>query len=80
MAELNTDCCAADTQASCCEPEAKADCCGEGPGCGCAAGSELQAEDIRETIRQPYLEEIEIRPTHQVHQHASAAIIRARKP
>ena len=54
MAELNTDCCTTETQANCCEPEAKADCCGEGPGCGCAAGNEPQAQDIRETVRERY--------------------------
>ncbi len=54
MAELNTDCCGVETQASCCEPEAKADCCGKGTGCGCAAGNEVQAGDIRETVRQRY--------------------------
>ncbi len=54
MAELNTDCCTAETQASCCEPDEKADCCGDGPGCACAAGTESQAQDIRETVRQRY--------------------------
>jgi SAM-dependent methyltransferase len=54
MAELNTDCCTAETQASCCEPQAKAECCREGPGCGCAAGHESPAGDIRDTVRQRY--------------------------
>ena len=54
MAELKTDCCAAEAQASCCEPEAKADCCGAGPGCGCTAGNEPPVENIRESVRERY--------------------------
>jgi SAM-dependent methyltransferase len=46
---------------------------------GCIAGALTEAE-FRATLAAAGLEEIEIRPTHQVHQHASAAIIRARKP
>ena len=46
---------------------------------GCIAGALTEAE-FRSRSQQPGFEEIEIRPTHQVHEHASAAIIRARKP
>jgi arsenite methyltransferase len=46
---------------------------------GCIAGALSEAE-FREALTAAGLEEIEIRPTHQVHEHASAAIIRARKP
>jgi arsenite methyltransferase len=46
---------------------------------GCIAGA-LSEVEFRETLTAAGLEEIEIRPTHQVHEHASAAIIRARKP
>ena len=54
MAELTTDCCAPEVQASCCEPEVKAGCCGHGDGCGCAAGTEPQGDDVRETVRKRY--------------------------
>ena len=46
---------------------------------GCIAGA-LTETQFRETLHRAGLQDIEIRPTHQVHQHASAAIIRARKP
>ncbi|MHB8693182.1 MAG: arsenite methyltransferase [Solirubrobacteraceae bacterium] len=46
---------------------------------GCIAGALTEVE-FREILAGAGLEEIEIRPTHQVHEHASAAIIRARKP
>jgi arsenite methyltransferase len=46
---------------------------------GCIAGA-LTEHEFRETLTAAGLEDIEIRPTHQVHEHASAAIIRARKP
>ena len=46
---------------------------------GCIAGA-LTEDEFRATLIAAGLEEIEIRPTHQVHEHASAAIIRARKP
>jgi arsenite methyltransferase len=46
---------------------------------GCIAGALTEAE-FRDALHGAGLEDIEIRPTHQVHEHASAAIIRARKP
>ena len=46
---------------------------------GCIAGALTEAE-FRETLAAAGFDEIEIRPTHQVHEHASSAIIRARKP
>jgi arsenite methyltransferase len=46
---------------------------------GCIAGA-LTESEFREILGAAGLDEIEIRPTHQVHAHASAAIIRARKP
>jgi SAM-dependent methyltransferase len=46
---------------------------------GCIAGALTEAE-FRHALQAAGLEGIEIRPTHQVHEHASAAIIRARKP
>ena len=46
---------------------------------GCVAGALTEAE-FRRTLEAAGLEEIEIRPTHKVHEHAFAAIIRASKP
>jgi SAM-dependent methyltransferase len=46
---------------------------------GCIAGALTEAE-FRAFLSAAGFEEIEIRPTHQVHEHASSAIIRARKP
>ncbi len=46
---------------------------------GCIAGALTEAE-FRAALDGAGLEQIEIRETHRVHQHASAAIIRARKP
>jgi ubiquinone/menaquinone biosynthesis C-methylase UbiE len=46
---------------------------------GCIAGALTEAE-FRSTLEDAGLEQIEIRETHRVHEHASAAIIRARKP
>ena len=46
---------------------------------GCIAGA-LTETEFREILSAAGLGEIEIRPTHEVHAHASAAIIRARKP
>ena len=62
MAELETNCCAPDTQTSCCEPEDKSECCGSEhePGCGCSAGAAettLAAPSttlVRETVREKY--------------------------
>jgi arsenite methyltransferase len=46
---------------------------------GCIAGA-LTEDEFRATLTAAGLEDIEIRPTHKVHRHAAAAIIRARKP
>ena len=46
---------------------------------GCLAGALTEAE-YRDALRGAGLAEIEIRQTHRVHEHANAAIIRARKP
>ena len=46
---------------------------------GCIAGA-LTDTEFRDSLTAAGFEEIEIRTTHQVHEHASAAIIRARKP
>ena len=46
---------------------------------GCIAGALTEAE-FRSILTAAGFDEIEIRPTHQVHEHASSAIIRATKP
>jgi arsenite methyltransferase len=46
---------------------------------GCIAGALTEAE-FRQTLAAAGFEDIDIRPTHRVHEHASSAIIRARKP
>jgi ubiquinone/menaquinone biosynthesis C-methylase UbiE len=46
---------------------------------GCVAGALTEAE-FRSALALAGFDEIEIRPTHRVHQHASAAIVRAHKP
>jgi SAM-dependent methyltransferase len=46
---------------------------------GCIAGA-LTETEFRAILTNAGFDEIEIRPTHQVHEHASSAIIRARKP
>jgi SAM-dependent methyltransferase len=46
---------------------------------GCVAGA-LTESEFRATLQSAGFEEIEIRETHRVHEHAAAAIIRARKP
>lgn len=46
---------------------------------GCIAGALTEAE-FRAALREAGLEDIEIRETHRVHEHAAAAIVRARKP
>jgi arsenite methyltransferase len=46
---------------------------------GCIAGA-LTEEEFRTALRSAGFEEIEIQETHRVHEHAGAAIIRARKP
>jgi SAM-dependent methyltransferase len=46
---------------------------------GCIAGA-LTAEEFRAALLDAGLEDVEVRPTHRVHEHASSAIVRARKP
>jgi arsenite methyltransferase len=46
---------------------------------GCVAGAFTEAE-FRATLESAGFEGIEINPTHRVHAHASAAIVRARRP
>jgi hypothetical protein len=46
---------------------------------GCVAGALTEAE-FRAALGVAGFGEIEIRPTHRVHEHAASAIIRARKP
>jgi arsenite methyltransferase len=46
---------------------------------GCVAGA-LTEEQFRTALESAGFEQIEIRETHRVHEHAAAAIIRARKP
>ena len=46
---------------------------------GCVAGALTEAE-FRVALQDAGLEDVEVRETHRVHEHAGAAIIRARKP
>jgi SAM-dependent methyltransferase len=46
---------------------------------GCIAGA-LTHEEFERALTGAGLVDIEIRPTHRVHEHASSAIVRARKP
>jgi arsenite methyltransferase len=46
---------------------------------GCIAGA-LTETEFRESLAAAGLEDVEIRQTHRVHEHAAAAIIRALKP
>jgi ubiquinone/menaquinone biosynthesis C-methylase UbiE len=46
---------------------------------GCIAGALTQA-DFENVLREAGFDDIEVRETHRVHEHAAAAIIRARKP
>jgi SAM-dependent methyltransferase len=46
---------------------------------GCIAGA-LTREEFEHVLRDAGFEEIEIRETHRVHEHAASAIIRARMP
>ena len=46
---------------------------------GCVAGA-LTEEEFRSALADAGLVDVEIRPTHRVHEHASSAIVRARKP
>ena len=45
---------------------------------GCIAGA-LTEDEFRVALVDAGLSDIEVRPTHRVHEHASSAIIRARK-
>jgi hypothetical protein len=47
--------------------------------CGCIAGAATE-QQFRAGLAAAGFTEIEISPTHQVHEFATAAIIRARKP
>jgi ubiquinone/menaquinone biosynthesis C-methylase UbiE len=46
---------------------------------GCVAGA-LTEDEFRVALQDAGLEDVEVRETHRVHEHAGAAIIRARKP
>jgi len=46
---------------------------------GCIAGA-LTKEDFERALTEAGLVDVEIRPTHRVHEHAASAIVRARKP
>jgi arsenite methyltransferase len=46
---------------------------------GCIAGA-LTEDEFRTALTAAGLVDVEIRPTHRVHEHASSAIVRARKP
>ena len=46
---------------------------------GCIAGA-LTEDEFRAAMTDAGLADVEIRPTHRVHEHAGSAIIRARKP
>jgi arsenite methyltransferase len=46
---------------------------------GCISGA-LTRDEFEQALAEAGLEEIEINETHRVHEHASSAIIRARKP
>jgi arsenite methyltransferase len=46
---------------------------------GCVAGA-LTEQEFRAALTAAGLTDIEIRPTHRVHEHAASAIVRARKP
>ena len=46
---------------------------------GCIAGA-LTEDEFRAALAEAGLTDIEIRQTHRVHEHASSAIVRARKP
>ena len=46
---------------------------------GCLAGA-LTRVEFQDALRAAGLEQIEIRETHRVHEHASSAIVRARRP
>jgi arsenite methyltransferase len=46
---------------------------------GCIAGA-LTEDEFRAALAAAGLVDVEVRPTHRVHEHASSAIVRARKP
>jgi arsenite methyltransferase len=46
---------------------------------GCIAGA-LTREEFEQALNDAGLTDVEIRETHRVHEHASSAIVRARKP
>lgn len=46
---------------------------------GCIAGA-LTEDQFRAALREAGMAEVEITPTHRVHEHAGSAIVRARKP
>jgi hypothetical protein len=46
---------------------------------GCVAGA-LTREQFAQTLAEAGLVDVEIRETHRVHEHASSAIVPARKP
>ena len=46
---------------------------------GCVAGA-LTEQQYRDALTAAGFADVDIRPTHRVHQHASSAIVRARKP
>jgi ubiquinone/menaquinone biosynthesis C-methylase UbiE len=46
---------------------------------GCIAGA-LTRDEFESALRDAGLDDVEIRETHRVHEHATSAIIRARKP
>jgi hypothetical protein len=46
---------------------------------GCVAGA-LTREEFERTLTAAGFADVEIRETHRVHEHASSAIVRARKP
>jgi len=46
---------------------------------GCIAGA-LTRDEFEHALTDAGLTDVEIRETHRVHEHASSAIIRARKP
>jgi SAM-dependent methyltransferase len=46
---------------------------------GCVAGALTEAE-FRAALAAAGFEDVELRPTHRVHEHAASAIVRARKP
>jgi arsenite methyltransferase len=63
MAELETECCTSQAQATCCEPDDKVGCCSAPDACGCGADTRTVAgtptatvtvEEVRATVRERY--------------------------